>query len=221
MFDSIATRYDAFNDILSVGIHRRWRASAVATLDPRPGYRYLDLCAGTLDFARTISIREPAATVTGVDFSLPMLRSGLRKIKGIRVHPAAGDALALPVRDGAFDGCTIGFGLRNLSDRAAGLGEMLRALRGGGRLVVLEFTTPPGPLFRPLYEAYFHHVLPLVGGLVSGNPAAARYLPESVAGFPDPEALAEMMTGVGFRRVRYRLLSGGIAALHTGVKEIS
>lgn len=219
MFDSIASRYDVFNDILSAGVHRTWRSNAVSVLDPRPEGRYLDLCAGTLDFARTIAHVEPGAVVVGADFSLPMLRTGVPKIAGMPVHPVAADALSLPFPEATFSGCTIGFGLRNLADREAGLAEMLRVLAARGRLIVLEFTTPPGRLFRPLYEAYFHHVLPHVGGLLAGNRAAARYLPESVAGFPDPEALAAMMTAVGFERVRYRLLSGGIAALHTGVKE--
>lgn len=220
MFDTIAPRYDLFNDVLSVGIHRLWRADAIDALAPVPGHRYLDLCAGTLDLARAIAARAPGAIGVGVDFSLPMLKRGARKL-GHReaVLSVAADALALPVADRVFAGCTIGFGLRNLVDFETGLSEMRRVLEPGGRLVVLEFTTPPGKLFRTLYHAYFHHLLPRAGALISGDADAARYLPDSVAGFPDCKALSDMLTNVGFSRVRFRLLSGGIAALHTGVRD--
>jgi demethylmenaquinone methyltransferase/2-methoxy-6-polyprenyl-1,4-benzoquinol methylase len=220
MFDSIAPRYDLFNDLLSVGIHRFWRADAIDSLAPVPGHRYLDLCAGTLDLARAITTRAPGAIAVGADFSLPMLERGARKLNHREaVFSVAADALALPVANRVFAGCTIGFGLRNLVDYAAGLSEMRRVLEPGGRLVVLEFTTPPGKLFRTLYHSYFHHLLPHAGALISGDPDAARYLPNSVTDFPDCEALSDMLTNVGFSRVRYRLLSGGIAALHTGVRE--
>lgn len=220
MFDRIAPRYDLFNDVLSLGVHRGWRARAIDALDPRPAGRYLDVCAGTLDLARGVADRAPGARVVGVDFVPRMLEAGRAKAAAAvgPVHPVAGDALALPVPDAVFDGCTIGFGLRNLADPAAGLAEMRRALAPGGRLVVLEFTAPPNRAFRAVYHAYFHHVLPWVGGVVAGDAAASRYLPASVARFPDPPALAGLFRDAGLDEVRWAFLSGGIAALHTGVR---
>jgi demethylmenaquinone methyltransferase/2-methoxy-6-polyprenyl-1,4-benzoquinol methylase len=226
MFDRLAPRYDLFNDVLSAGIHRRWREDAIDLLDPRPDARYLDLCAGTLDLARAIAARSPRALVVGADFSLPMLARGRAKPDpsklgpaGAGIQPVAADALRLPFADGAFRGVVIGFGLRNLADLEAGLAEMARVLEPGGRLVVLEFTTPPGRVFRAFYHAYFHHALPRLGGLISGQPAAARYLPDSVARFPHASELADVVAGSGFERVRYRYLTRGIAALHFGFKE--
>jgi demethylmenaquinone methyltransferase/2-methoxy-6-polyprenyl-1,4-benzoquinol methylase len=226
MFDAIAPRYDLFNDVLSAGIHRRWRDDAIELLDPEPGARYLDLCAGTLDLARAVANRAPRARVVGADFSLPMLQSGRAKLapsklgrEDVGIQPVVADALRLPFADGAFRGIVIGFGLRNLADIREGLEEMARVLEPGGRLVVLEFTTPPGRVFRALYHGYFHHVLPRLGALISGQPAAARYLPDSVARFPRAGELAELVAGSGFGRVRYRYLTRGIAALHVGFKE--
>ncbi len=224
MFDALAPRYDLFNDILSAGIHRRWRVRAVDALAPARGRRYLDLCAGTLDLACQVAARAPEATVVGADFSLPMLSRGRAKTAAATrsaagpVFPLAADALSLPFPAAAFAGCAIGFGLRNLADWDAGLAEIGRVLEPGGRLVVLEFTTPPGRLFRAAYHGYFHHVLPRLGALIAGDPGTARYLPESVARFPDAAGLAAMMQGAGFSEVRWRLLTGGIAALHTGVR---
>ena len=221
MFDAIAPRYDLFNDVLSAGIHRRWRTDAVDLLDPASGGSYLDLCAGTLDLARLVASRAPGARVVGADFSLPMLAEGRAKLAAskIPVWPVAADALRLPFPDGAFGGVIIGFGLRNLADFAAGLREMSRVLAPAGRLVVLEFTVPPGRVFRGLYHAYFHHVLPRVGAWISGQAPAARYLPDSVSRFPRAAELAELMSAAGFARVRFRYLTRGIAALHVGHKD--
>lgn len=221
MFDRIAPRYDLFNDVLSARIHHRWRDRAIDTLGPRDGREYLDLCAGTLDFASSLSRRAPRATVVGVDFSLPMLHRGRSKVEKAQgpIRPVAADVLDLPFRNGRFAGCTIGFGLRNLTDFGAGLREMHRVLSSGGRLVVLEFTTPPNRLFRALYHGYFHHILPRAGAIISGDRAAARYLPDSVSQFPDASSLDTLMTGCGFAQVRHQLLTGGIASIHLGVKE--
>lgn len=220
MFDRIAPRYDRFNDLLSAGVHRRWRERTIDALAPRGGEAFLDLCAGTMDLAAAISGRAPGARVVGADFAIRMLASGREKAAAAPgpVRPVAADALALPFPDDAFDGLTIGFGLRNLADYAEGLSEMRRVLVPGGRLVVLEFTTPPNKVFRALYHGYFHHVLPRAGALISRDPAAARYLPESVKVFPDVRSLAGLLRDAGFARVRYRFLTGGIAALHHGVK---
>lgn len=220
MFDRIAPRYDLFNDLLSAGVHRLWRHQAVDALAPRPGETFLDLCAGTMDLARLISERAPGAGVVAADFAVRMLEDGRDKIAGTNgaVRPVAADALVLPFPDGVFDGCAIGFGLRNLADFDRGLAEIRRVLAPGGRLVVLEFTTPPGKLFRTVFHGYFHHVLPRVGAAISGDPAAARYLPDSVARFPDVESLADLLRHGRFSDVRYRYLTGGIAAVHHAVR---
>jgi len=238
MFDRIAPRYDLFNDVLSAGIHRRWRRRAIAALAPRHDGLYLDLCAGTLDLARGVAARAPGARVVGADFALAMLARGRAKLgagNGGRgagaagqgagaagqgaVWPVAGDALELPFPDATFAGCIIGFGLRNLADPMRGLVEMRRVLAPGGRLVVLEFTTPPDPAFRAVYHAYFHHVLPRLGALVAGQRDGPRYLPASVARFPDAPDLAALLAEAGFGRVRWRFLTGGIAAIHVGVRD--
>ncbi|HUP20414.1 MAG TPA: ubiquinone/menaquinone biosynthesis methyltransferase [Gemmatimonadota bacterium] len=219
-FDRIAPRYDLFNDLLSAGVHRRWRARAIRALAPADGERLLDLCAGTMDLARQISDRAPGSRVVAADFALRMLASGRAKAAAAAgtVWPVAADALSLPFPDATFDGCTIGFGLRNLADYEDGLAEMRRVLVPGGRLVVLEFTTPPGKLFRQVYHAYFHHLLPRAGAVISGDADASRYLPDSVARFPDAAALAALLTRSGFRDVRYAWLTRGIAALHVGTR---
>lgn len=218
MFDRIAPRYDLFNDILSAGIHRRWRRRAVDILAPRPELHYLDLCAGTLDLAAGIAERAPGARVWGADFSLPMLARGAGKLGEASPRAVACDALELPFADRVFAGCAIAFGLRNLVDAAAGLAEMRRVLEPDGRLVVLEFTTPPDRIFRSVYHLYLHHILPVAGGLIAGDRAAARYLPDSVLQFPDAESLARLLREEGFSDVRFGYLTGGIAALHTGVR---
>lgn len=219
MFDRIAPRYDLFNDVLSAGVHRLWRRRAIDALAPVDDGRYLDLCAGTLDLALATAGRAPAAEVVGVDFALRMLAHGRVKAEsrpGVRC--VAADALATPFPDRVFDGVVIGFGLRNLADPVAGLGEMVRILAPGGRLVVLEFTTPPNRLFRSIYHAYFHHILPRLGGWLARDESASRYLPASVARFPEPPALADRMRDAGLDRVRWTHLTGGIAALHVGVR---
>lgn len=222
MFDRLAPRYDLFNDLLSAGVHRTWRRQALAALAPRPASLQLDLCAGTLDLANAIAARAPGAHVIAADFALAMLEQGREKLAGdrsARVRPVAADALALPFPAATFAGCIVGFGLRNLVDPMTGLVEMRRVLAPTGRLVILEFTTPPGRWFRAAYHAYFHHVLPRVGALVVGDREGPRYLPASVAIFPDAASLGALMAEAGFARVRWRLLTGGIAALHVGVVE--
>ena len=221
IFSEIAPRYDLLNHVLSLNVDRRWRREAVDRLgwEERPAGRYLDACAGTFDLSLELARRDGfSGCVVASDFARPMLVAGLGKIEGAEVVPVCGDALRLPFPDGAFDGATVGFGVRNLADLDRGLGELARILRPGGRLVVLEFTVPPNPLMRRLYMLYFTRILPVVGRLVSGHPWAYTYLPASVKEFPGPEALAGRMRAAGFREARYRLLTGGIAALHVGVR---
>jgi demethylmenaquinone methyltransferase/2-methoxy-6-polyprenyl-1,4-benzoquinol methylase len=222
MFSAIAPRYDFLNRLLSAGYDRAWRRQAVAaTALPREGI-LLDVCTGTADLALEAARQFPDARIVGVDFSRPMIALGAAKIGGARltdrVRLEVAQAEALPFADGSFDAVTVAFGLRNLPDRLRGLREMCRVLRPGGRAVILEFTTPPGALLRRAYLWYFHRVLPRIGRLVSGHPLAYSYLPASVADFPSPEGLAGWMRDVGLHDVSYRLLTGGIVAIHVGVK---
>jgi demethylmenaquinone methyltransferase/2-methoxy-6-polyprenyl-1,4-benzoquinol methylase len=190
-----------------------------ATALPREGI-LLDVCTGTADMALEAARQFPDARIVGVDFSHPMIALGAAKIERARladrVRLQAAPAEALPFPDDSFDAATVAFGLRNLPDRHRGLREMHRVLKPGGRAVILEFTTPPGPLLRRVYLWYFHRVLPFIGRLVSGHPLAYSYLPASVTEFPSPEGLAAWMRDAGFREVSYRLLTGGIVSIHVG-----
>jgi demethylmenaquinone methyltransferase/2-methoxy-6-polyprenyl-1,4-benzoquinol methylase len=222
MFSAIAPRYDFLNRLLSAGRDRAWRREAVAaTALPREG-SLLDVCTGTADMALEAAQQFPHARIVGVDFSRPMIALGTAKIERARltdrVRLEVAQAEALPFPDDSFDAATVAFGLRNVPDRVRGLREMRRALRPGGRAVILEFTTPPGALLRRAYLWYFHRVLPRIGRLVSGHPSAYSYLPASVADFPSPEGLAAWMRDAGFHDVSYRLLTGGIVAIHVGGK---
>lgn len=218
MFSAIAPTYDLLNHVLSLNIDRSWREKALARLgwDARPEGRYLDACAGTLDFAAAL-LAKPGfrGTVVGADFALPMLKLGGGKAGG-RVLRAGSDALQFPFADGTFDGAFVGFGVRNLADLDAGVAELRRVLREGARLVILDFTTPTFAPLRALYLFYFRRLLPLAGRLVSGHPTAYDYLPSSVLEFPAPAALRQRMEQAGFRNCGWRLLTGGIAAVHWG-----
>jgi demethylmenaquinone methyltransferase/2-methoxy-6-polyprenyl-1,4-benzoquinol methylase len=217
MFSSIAPQYDLLNHLLSLNVDRAWRRQAVDLLawERAPRGTYLDNCAGTLDLAVELAGREGfGGRVVGSDFTFEMLRGGLPKLVGLAVEPVCADALALPYPDASFDGAAVGFGVRNLADLDAGLREMARVLRPGARLVILEFTTPHWQPFRALYLAYFLHVLPRVGRLVSKHGSAYTYLPESVLRFPEPPELARRMEAAGFRDVRWHRRTGGIVALH-------
>lgn len=221
MFTSIAPRYDLLNHVLSLNIDRVWRRRAVDRLDWErvPDGTYLDNCAGTLDLAVELAKRPHfRGRVVGSDFTFAMLARGTDKVARLPIEPLCADALALPLPDAAFDGASVGFGVRNLMDLDAGLREMARVLRPGARLVVLEFTTPRWQPFRALYFFYFMRVLPLVGRMISRHGSAYSYLPESVLQFPEPPELAARMEAAGFRGVQWRTLSGGIAALHWGVR---
>lgn len=219
IFSEIAPRYDLLNHVLSLNIDRRWRRKAVDRLgwEAAPDGLFLDACAGTFDLALELAGRKGfEGRVVASDFAQPMLVQGGPKIAGAPVVSVCGDTQRLPLPDDAFDGATVGFGVRNLSDLPAGIAELHRVLRPGRRLVVLEFTIPPNPLMRAGYLFYFHRILPLVGRVVSGHPWAYTYLPESVKEFPGPAELGEIFEAAGFRDVGWRLLTGGIAALHWG-----
>jgi demethylmenaquinone methyltransferase / 2-methoxy-6-polyprenyl-1,4-benzoquinol methylase len=221
MFSAIAPRYDLLNRVLSLRIDTWWRKRAIRRLglERTPDGTVLDLCAGTLDvgaqLVRTAGFR---GRVLGADFAEPMLRHGLGKAPRERLVPVAADALCLPVGDGVFDGAIVAFGIRNVADLDAGLREVHRVLRPGARFVILEFTTPRSPLVRAAYHAYFHHVLPFIGRLVSGHGSAYTYLPASVRHFPEERALAQRMEHAGFTDVAWETLTFGIAAIHVGTR---
>ena len=219
IFSEIAPRYDLLNHVLSLNIDRSWRRRAVNELawDSAPDGAYLDACAGTFDLALELAGRQGfEGRVVASDFAHPMLVQGTPKIAGAAIAPVCGDSLGLPFPDDSFEGATVGFGVRNLSDLRVGLAELRRVLKPGRRLVVLEFTVPPNPIMRAGYLFYFHNVLPLVGRVVSGHPWAYTYLPESVKGFPGPKELGALFEDVGFSDVGWTLVSGGIAAIHWG-----
>ncbi len=217
MFTAIAPRYDLLNHVLSLNADRRWRRQAVARLawERAPSGTYLDLCAGTLDLAIELA-RRPGfrGRAVGADFVVPMLRLGRQKAPAVRV--LAADALELPFPARTFDGCVVGFGVRNLADLDRGLGEIARVLKPASRAVILEFAMPSGWPVKPLYRLYFHRVLPRIGRLVSKHRDAYQYLPASVTDFPEPEALRERMGRAGFTRVGGEPLTCGIAALTWG-----
>jgi demethylmenaquinone methyltransferase/2-methoxy-6-polyprenyl-1,4-benzoquinol methylase len=219
MFDRIAPRYDLLNRVLSAGIDRRWRRRAVDALAAPPGARVLDLCTGTADLLMEALGRDEESRGVGLDMSIPMLVRAAAKLarRGLapRAGLAAGDVQALPVRDGTFDGALVGFGIRNVGDARGALAEMRRVLRPGGRLVVLEFSTPRG-LMGIVYRAYSRHVLPRLGGWISGDPGAYAYLPASVARFPAPSEFGALMGAAGFTNIRWQPLTGGIAHVHQG-----
>jgi demethylmenaquinone methyltransferase/2-methoxy-6-polyprenyl-1,4-benzoquinol methylase len=221
IFSEIAPRYDLLNHLLSANIDRAWRRHALGALEwtRRPEGRYVDLCAGTLDVgAQLTRARGFRGLVIGADFAEPMLRAGEGKAPRERLAPVAADALQLPLADGAADGAIVAFGIRNLADLDAGLREVHRVLAPGARFVILEFSTPRSRLVRALYHLYFHHVLPFVGGAISGHRSAYRYLPQSVASFPVQEELATRMQRAGFAEVRWSSLTLGVAAIHVGVR---
>lgn len=219
MFDRIAHRYDLLNRLLSAGTDQRWRRAAVDDLGLGPQARILDLCTGTADLLIEALGRHAGRTGAGIDLSTRMLERGGRKLAAAgmasRAFLAAGDAERIPFASDRFDGALVAFGIRNVGDPLAALGEIRRVLRPSGRLVVLEFSLPGGPL-GPLYRLYFERVLPRIGALVSGDASAYAYLPASVGRFPAPGEFGALMERAGFRRVTWRPLTGGIAHLHRG-----
>jgi len=220
LFSEIAPRYDLLNHVLSLNIDRGWRRRAIRMLQwrDRERGRYLDACAGTFDLSLELAKQSGfEGTVIATDFALPMLAEGRAKL-GSSVTPVCGDTLRLPFVTECFDGATVGFGVRNLSDLRSGFSALARVLRPGARLVILEFTEPPNRVLRGLYNFYFHRILPIVGRVVSGHPWAYTYLPESVKEFPGPAELADLLAESGFTSVEWRLVTGGIAAIHVAVR---
>jgi demethylmenaquinone methyltransferase/2-methoxy-6-polyprenyl-1,4-benzoquinol methylase len=220
MFDRVAPRYDRLNRLLSAGRDIGWRRRAIALARLDAHQVALDVGTGTGDLAfGLLSASDASARVIGADISRAMLEALRRRADASeerRVTAVLASAERLPLADASLDRVIGGFAVRNFGDLGAGLREMHRVLRVGGRAVILELSTPPNPVIGSLYHLYFHRISPIVAALLGGDPAAYRYLPRSVAAFPDADGLAEHMRDAGFARVRYERLSFGIAAIHVG-----
>jgi demethylmenaquinone methyltransferase / 2-methoxy-6-polyprenyl-1,4-benzoquinol methylase len=220
MFAEIAPSYDFLNHALSLNIDKRWRRFVIKKVAERlrePGAIALDLCCGTAELSLELGALAPTF---GVDFCHPMLERALKKVRATarRIELVEGDALGVPFSNSVFDVVTVAFGLRNVDGLEAGLREIYRLLKPGGRSAVLEFSRPQLPVFRNLFHFYFTRLLPRIGNAVSGSRFAYQYLPDSVQAFPDQKELAALMRTVGFSDVRYYNLFGGVAALHLGDK---
>jgi demethylmenaquinone methyltransferase/2-methoxy-6-polyprenyl-1,4-benzoquinol methylase len=218
LFRTIARRYDLINDLQSLGLHRRWKRRLVALAQLGPGQRALDVCCGTGDVA--LALARTGAQVTGLDFSPEMLAVARRRAQtsNAPVEFVQGDALALPFADATFDAVTISYGLRNLADFAAGLAEMARVLRPGGRLVVLDFGKPARRGWRAVYFAYLRVAVPLFGWVFAGRADAYAYILESLRHYPDQAGVAELLQRQGLERVRVIELLGGAMVLHRAEK---
>jgi demethylmenaquinone methyltransferase/2-methoxy-6-polyprenyl-1,4-benzoquinol methylase len=213
MFDRIARVYDLMNSVMTAGMHHRWRERAADLANVGPGSTALDVATGTGDLA--VELARRGAEVTGSDFAPAMLEIARRKAPGLRFEE--GDALDLAHPDGYFDAVTVGFGARNFADLDRGLSEMTRVAKPGGRVVVLEITTPTKPPLSWFFRAWFDRVVPQLGRL-AGDPDAYTYLPSSVRRFPGPEELARRMAAAGLTDVRWILTAGGIIAIHVGTR---
>jgi len=220
MFGRIVRRYDVMNRLMTGGRDVRWRreAARLALGEPGSGARVLDVATGTGDLALALA-DEGAAFVVGLDFAVPMVRAAKAKGHEPRaVTWVVGDALCMPFPDNQFDACTVSFGLRNMASYEQALREMARVIRPGGRLVCLELTPLRRPVIGAVFNWYFTRIVPLIGGLLSGDPVAYRYLPRSVAAFPSADELAALMRRSGFAHVSFRLRGGGTVALHVALK---
>ena len=222
VFDSVAGKYDLMNDMMSLGVHRAWKRDFVANSGVRLGHQVLDLAGGTGDIAALLSKRVgKKGHVVLSDINEAMLEAGSQKLedRGIsgNVSYSLANAESLPFGNGEFDAVTIAFGLRNVTDKDAALGEMYRVLRPGGKVLILEFSEVQPELLKTVYDGYSFSILPVLGKLIAGDEDSYRYLAESIRQHPPQEELAEMMREAGFSNVRYRNLTGGIVAIHSGI----
>ena len=220
VFDSVATRYDVMNDLMSAGMHRLWKRFTVGQANLRPGMKVLDVAGGTADLSRAFARRVGSSgEVWLTDINGSMLAIGRDRMldDGLNAHVVQCNAEHLPFADEYFDCVSVAFGLRNMTHKDRGLAQMQRVLKPGGKLLVLEFSKIWAPL-KPLYDAYSFTVLPQLGAKIAGDAESYRYLAESIRVHPDQDALSALMTSAGFSRVRYFNLTGGVVALHEGVK---
>jgi len=222
VFDSVASRYDIMNDLMSAGLHRLWKRHTIAQAAARPGDVVLDLAGGTGDLAREFSKKVgPTGHVVLADINAAMLKQGRSRLVDAGVSGnlsiAQVGAQDLPFEDGTFDCITIAFGLRNVTDKEAALRSMFRVLKTGGKAMILEFSEP-SKVIKPAYDLYSFKVLPAIGKLVTGDPDSYQYLAESIRMHPDQETLKAMMEEAGFERCRYNNLAAGIVALHIGYR---
>jgi len=222
MFDSIAPRYDFLNRLLSLGIDRRWRKFAVKQITYKEAGQILDVATGTADVALQIAaVTPPSVTISGIDFSEQMIELGRIKVRNSpfseRITLQVAPCESIPFSDNRFDSATIAFGIRNVVDRLSGLQEMHRVLKPGGRIVILEFSNPKSVLFKALYNFYFSHILPSIGGFFSKF-SAYKYLPDSVLEFPTQEEFKMVMAEAGFSKIVHHDLTYGIASVYVGEK---
>ncbi|MGC9369402.1 MAG: bifunctional demethylmenaquinone methyltransferase/2-methoxy-6-polyprenyl-1,4-benzoquinol methylase UbiE [Paracoccaceae bacterium] len=222
VFTNVASKYDIMNDVMSMGIHRLWKDAMMDWLAPRPGQRLLDVAGGTGDISFRFLKRAPGATAVVLDMTESMLVEGRQRAEAAQMEDSldwvVGDAMALPFKDNSFDVYTISFGIRNVTRIEDALSEAYRVLRPGGRLMVLEFSQLPNPAMQWAYDRYSFNVIPRMGQLIAHDRDSYQYLVESIRNFPDQETFARMIREAGFEQVKYRNLSMGIAALHSGWK---
>jgi demethylmenaquinone methyltransferase/2-methoxy-6-polyprenyl-1,4-benzoquinol methylase len=222
VFTRVASKYDIMNDLMSVGIHRLWKEAMMDWLGPRPGQKLLDVAGGTGDVAFRFLGRAPGSVATVLDMTESMLIEGRKRAEAEKLSDRldwiVGDAMALPFADNSFDVYTISFGIRNVVRVQDALTEAFRVLRPGGRLMVLEFSQIPNELLQKAYDLYSFNVIPPLGKLVTGDRDSYQYLVESIRKFPEQEVFAGMIRAAGFAQVKYRNLSMGVAALHSGWK---
>ena len=222
VFTNVASRYDVMNDAMSLGIHRLWKDAMMDWLAPRPGQKLLDVAGGTGDISFRFLDRAPSAQATVLDMTESMLVEGRKRAAGDaredRLDWVVGDAMALPFEANTFDVYTISFGIRNVTRIDDALAEAHRVLRPGGRLMVLEFSQIPNDLMQKVYDLYSFHVIPRMGRVIANDRDSYQYLVESIRKFPDQESFAGMIRSAGFGNVKYRNLTMGVAALHSGWK---
>jgi demethylmenaquinone methyltransferase/2-methoxy-6-polyprenyl-1,4-benzoquinol methylase len=222
VFTSVASKYDIMNDVMSMGIHRVWKDALMDWLAPRPGQRLLDVAGGTGDVSFRFLKRAPGARAVVLDMTESMLVAGRKRAEAEQMAESlnwvTGDAMALPFEDNQFDVYTISFGIRNVTRIEDALSEAYRVLKPGGRLMVLEFSQLPNPAMQKAYDLYSFNVIPRMGQMIAGDRDSYQYLVESIRKFPDQDSFAQMIKTAGFHNVKYRNLSLGIAALHSGWK---
>ncbi len=223
-FNTVASRYDLGNTLLSFGIHYLWKRTAVRMMGLDPGDNVIDVCGGTADLA-LLAARAAGASgrVVLYDINMAMMEAGMARVGASRwagnIRYVQGDAETISFEDGSFDAAMVGFGIRNLTHMEKGFREMHRVLKPGGKFMCLEFSTPTAPWFRWLYDIYSFYVMPMVGEILVGSRLAYTYLPESIRLFPSPDKLSAILEGIGFTGLKYRRLTNGIAVVHVGIKK--